>query len=385
MASGNRKKIMAGPVTGCIIALMICVFPFSHVLAKTQPEEKKPAVVKAAASAQKAEKKAPKKTESGAKKEPPPGISKDPYIGAIVVDPRDGRVLFEDNADATCYPASVVKLMNLLVLEDQIAKGSLKLDDPVTATVEATRMGGTQVWLKENEVFPVEELIYAMMVESANDAATALAIHVAGSTDGFIQMMNEKARELGMKSSRFASVHGLPPSKDREHDITTARDLATLGVALLKYPDVLKYSSVKERPFRNGTFTLRSHNHLLGNATGVDGLKTGYFREGGYCIVVTGQKNGVRLISVVVGSSTRKSRDHHANTMLSKGFISAPPAPPPSAVAQAAPAAAAAAEPVEKKPGRPFRWGLLVMGLGGIAVGVFIGIVLSARRSLIRR
>ena len=374
---------MAGPIAGLIIGLMVGVFSASQVYSKTQTEEKKPASSKpATASPKKAENKAPSKKEAATKKEAPPGISKDPYIGAIVVDPRDGRVLSEDNADATCYPASVVKLMNLLVIQDQIAKGSLKLDDPVTATVEATRMGGTQVWLKENEVFPVEELIYAMMVESANDAATALAIHVAGSTEGFIQMMNDKAREIGMKSTKFASVHGLPPSKDRAHDITTARDLAALGVALLKYPDILKYSSVKERPFRNGTFTLRSHNHLLGNALGVDGLKTGYFREGGYCIVVTAPKNGVRLVSVVVGSSTRKSRDHHANALLSKGFISAPPAQPQPVVAQAS---ATAAAPVEEKPSKPFRWGLLVMGVSGIALGVFIGIFLSARRSLIRR
>ena len=297
----------------------------------------------------------------------------------------------EDNADAVCYPASVVKLMNLLVLEDHIATGSLKLDDPVTATADATRMGGTQVWLKENEVFPVEELIYAMVVESANDAAMALAIHVAGSTEGFIHLMNEKARALGMKSSKFTSVHGLPPSKDRPHDITTARDLALLAAALLKYPDVLKYTSVKERPFRNGTFTLRSHNHLLGSGPEVDGLKTGYFREGGYSIVLTGKKNGVRLVSVVVGSKTRTVRDKQAAALLAKGFLAAAPGQTQVTVAQPAidkkPASPSMnpEPPAEGKSGKSFNWVLLGMTVAGIAIGVLIGFVVASRRTPLGR
>jgi len=356
---------------GLMIACAVCVFPLARVSARTDAEGKKAVAAKA----------------SAAKKAAPTGISKEPYIGAIVVDTRDGSVLFEDNADAVCYPASVVKLMNLLVLEDHIANGSLKLDDPVTATVDATRMGGTQVWLKENEVFPVEELIYAMMVESANDAATALAIHVAGSTEGFIHRMNEKARALGMKSTKFTSVHGLPPSKDRAHDITTARDLATLGVALLKYPDILKYTSVKERPFRNGTFTLRSHNHLLGNVPGVDGLKTGYFREGGYCIVVTGEKNGARLVSVVVGSRTRTVRDQQAGALLSKGFLTAPPGQPQATATPANPASAStnSEPPAAEEPGKPFNWALLGAALAGMAIGVLIGLVVASRRNMMRR
>lgn len=328
-----------------------------------------------------------------AKKAAPVGISKDPYIGAIVVDTRDGKVLFEDNADATCYPASLVKLMNLLVLEDLIAKGSLKRDDPVTATAEAVRMGGTQVWLAENEVFPVEELIYAMMVESANDAATALAIHVAGSTEAFIRLMNEKARALGMKSTKFASVHGLPPSKDRSHDLTTARDLAILAVALLKYPEIIKYTSVKERPFRNGTFTLRSHNHLLGNVPGVDGLKTGYFREGGFGIVVTGEKNGARLVSVVIGSRDRLVRDKQASALLAKGFLDAPPGQPQAAATQdaghQAPGPSSenspAPAPAEGKPEKSANWAMIGVGGAGLAIGILIGFAAASRRALMRR
>jgi serine-type D-Ala-D-Ala carboxypeptidase (penicillin-binding protein 5/6) len=376
---------------GLMIELIVFFFPIAMISAKTHTEEQKTKTVKSAAAPQKAGIKKDAAKAAPAKKVESFGISKDPYIGAIVVDTRDGKVLTEDNADATCYPASVVKLMNLLVLEDHIANGSLKLDDPVTATVEATKMGGTQVWLKEKEVFPVEELIYAMMVESANDAATALAIHVAGSTEGYIQLMNQKAKELGMKSTRFASVHGLPPSNDRDHDVTTARDLATLGMALLKYPDILKYTSVKERPFRDGTFTLRSHNHLLGSVPGVDGLKTGYFREGGYCIVVTGEKKDVRLVSVVVGSKTRSSRDQQASALLSKGFLAAAPAEPQVTVTQAVAnknqpqPATEDAKPTEASTGSSFKWGTLAMTAAGILIGALVGIIFTNRKNSYRR
>ncbi len=375
--------------------VMLCaatVFSMSQASAATGGQDPKAATAKskdAAAQKPAAQKKAG--SPAAASKALPAGISKDPYIGAIVVDTRDGKVLFEDSADAACYPASLVKLMNLLVLEDHIARGALKRDDPVTATVDAARMGGTQVWLKENEVFPAEELIYAMMVESANDAATALAVHVAGSTEAFVRLMNEKARALGMKSTRFASVHGLPPSKDRAHDLTTARDLATLGLALLKYPQIIEYTSVKERPFRNGTFTLRSHNHLLGNVPGVDGLKTGYFREGGFSIVVTGEKNGARLVSVVVGSRDRLVRDQQAGQLLAKGFVDAPPGRAQAAVAQdgvhrnpGAPAADAQA-PAGQKPEKGFDWGMIGVGLAGIAVGVLIGFAAASRNTSVRR
>jgi len=376
------KHWMKWLLIGLMMQWVVCVFHLPSALATSNTEGKK--------AASSAKKKAASQA-TAAKKAAPVGISKDPYIGAIVVDTRDGKLLFEDNADATCYPASLVKLMNLLVLEDHIARGALKLDEPVTATVDAVRMGGTQVWLKENEVFPVEELIYAMMVESANDAATALAVHVKGSTDAFIRLMNEKARALGMNSTKFASVHGLPPSKDRAHDVTTARDLATLGVALLKYPDIIKYTSVKERPFRNGTFTLRSHNHLLGNVPGVDGLKTGYFREGGFCIVVTGEKNGARLVSVVVGSRDRLVRDKQAGALLAKGFLDAPPGQPQAALTPATEGKNPAAPPTnpeaadEEKPEKSLNWSMIGMTAAGLVIGVVIGFVAASRRASVRR
>jgi len=177
-------------------------------------------------------------------------IAKSPYIGAILIDAATGRVLFEDNADAQGYPASVIKLMNLLIILDGVRAKSISLEDTITVSAAASRIGGSQVYLKEHEVFSVDDLLYALMVQSANDAAVALALHYAGTTGAFVEMMNRKAREIGMKNTVFHSVHGLPPGKEQQPDVSTPRDIAKLCVELLKYPEVLRYTGTKERPFR---------------------------------------------------------------------------------------------------------------------------------------
>jgi D-alanyl-D-alanine carboxypeptidase len=156
-------------------------------------------------------------------------IAADPYVSALLIDAETGEHLFADNIDAPVYPASALKLMVLLVLLEHIEQGKLKLDDMVGVTKEAARMGGSQVYLDPKEQFPVEDLLYALMVQSANDAAVTLATHVAGSKEGFVALMNRKAEELGMKNTRFHSVHGLPPSEGQEVDVTTARDFAILS------------------------------------------------------------------------------------------------------------------------------------------------------------
>ena len=252
-------------------------------------------------------------------------ISKDPYLGAIVIDADTGKVLFEDNADAKGYPASIVKLMDLLILLEAIESNRLHLQDPVTVTAEASRIGGSQVFLKENEVFPIEDLLYSVIVQSANDATTALALHFAGSKEAFVEVMNKRAREIGMKDTVFHSVHGLPPGKDQLPDVSTPRDLAKLSRELLmKHPETLLYTSTRERPFRADApepFIMRSHNHLLKTMEGCDGLKTGYFRQAGFSIAATAQKGGVRAIAIVLGSSDRKVRDAKARELLSKGLM----------------------------------------------------------------
>jgi D-alanyl-D-alanine carboxypeptidase (penicillin-binding protein 5/6) len=275
-------------------------------------------------------------------------LSRDPYVGAIVIDASDGRVLFEDNADAKAYPASMIKLMNLLVILEAVEKGQLRMDETVTVSAEASRMGGSQVYLKEKEMFTVEDLLYAMIVQSANDAALSLAQHYAGSKEGFVDLMNKKARELGMKDTVFHSVHGLPPGKNQMPDVTTPRDMARLGRELAKRPDALKFTSTTERPFRPDAtepFIMRTHNHLLKNFEGCDGLKTGYYFAAGFSIAATAQKKGVRAIAVVMGSTSNRIRDAKAKEILSKGLMelvlnAPPPAPEPVAAAAVEPAPA---------------------------------------------
>jgi D-alanyl-D-alanine carboxypeptidase (penicillin-binding protein 5/6) len=167
-------------------------------------------------------------------------ISKDPYIGAIVVDAASGKVLFEDGADIKGYPASMLKLMDLLIVLEKLQQGQLSLQDQVVASAKASKVGGSQVWLAEHETFTLEEMLYALMVHSANDVAVAITEKVAGSTEGFVQLMNEKAKQLGMNSTVFNSVHGLPPSTGQQHDVTTARDFSILcREIVMKHPEAL--------------------------------------------------------------------------------------------------------------------------------------------------
>jgi serine-type D-Ala-D-Ala carboxypeptidase (penicillin-binding protein 5/6) len=275
-------------------------------------------------------------------------LSRDPYVGAIVVDASDGRVLFEDNADAKAYPASMIKLMNLLIILDAVDKGQLRMEEIVTVSAEASRMGGSQVYLKEKETFTVEDLLYAMIVQSANDAALALAQHYAGSREGFVDLMNKKAIELGMKDTVFHSVHGLPPGKNQMPDLTTARDMARLGRALANRPEALVFTSTIERAFRPDAtqpFIMRTHNHLLKNFEGCDGLKTGYYSAAGFSIAATAQKKGVRAIAVVMGSTSNKIRDAKAREILSKGLMELVLNAPPPVHAASATVAPAASEP----------------------------------------
>ena len=238
-------------------------------------------------------------------------VVRDPYQGAIAVDAATGRVLFEDHADARGYPASTLKLMDLLIILEKIESGALKLTDKVTATAEAAKLGGTQVWLKENEIFTVDELLYALMVQSANDAAVALATHLAGSPEGFVGLMNQRAQALGMTATTFHTVHGLPPSEGAQPDVSTPGDFAKLALAVLKHQDTLRYTATAERVFRvTPPLTIRTHNHLLENYrgkdrhnfTGCDGLKTGYIKAGGYCIAATAKRGADRAVVVMFGS-----------------------------------------------------------------------------------
>ena len=277
---------------------------------------KKAASTKSAASTKTAAKKAPAV--------PKNVISQDPYIGAIVVDAQTGKVLFEDRADTKAYPASVLKLMDLLIILEKIEQKQVSLQDKVIASTKASKTGGSQVWLKEKEECTIEDLLYALMIQSANDAAVALAEKVAGSTEAFVEIMNQKAKLLGMKNTLFQSVHGLPPGVGQQPDVTTPRDFSILARELLKHPATLEYTATKERPFRakdNPAMVLmRTHNHLLSQVEGCDGLKTGYFTAAGFSIAATATRNNQRVIAIVMGSRTSKGRDAKTRELISKAF-----------------------------------------------------------------
>jgi len=271
-------------------------------------------------------------------------IARDPWLGAIVLDANTGKVLYEDQADTKGYPASVLKLMDLLIILEKIEQKQLSFQDQVPVSAKASKTGGSQVWLAEKESFTVDEMLYALMIQSANDAAVALAERVAGSTEGFVELMNRRAQALGMASTVFRSVHGLPPAKGQEHDTTTARDLSLLCRELLKHGDTLRYTSTRERPFRPNvpgkTIQMRTHNHLLGRVEGCDGFKTGYIAVSGYSIAVTAARQGQRVIVIVLDSTTSKVRDAKAAELVAKGFAALTAASRPAA-SPASPGAAA--------------------------------------------
>ena len=252
------------------------------------------------------------------------------YKGAVIMDASSGQFIFEDHQGEPSPPASMTKLMTFLVLHDKLLSGDLTLQTPVTVVAADSKIGGTQVWLKEREVFSVEELLYAMMIQSANDAAHALARTAAGSPEAFVALMNAKAAAIGMTRTTFRTPHGLPPSNRRlaEGDLTTPHDFALLCRELLLKTDVLTYASVKTREFGKGLraepVVMNNHNHLLGKISGVDGLKTGFTNGAGFCLAATAQRNGRRIIVVVMGCQDRKIRDIKVAELIERGFAGLP-------------------------------------------------------------
>ena len=326
-------------------------------------------------------------------------ISRDPYVGAIVIDAADGRVLFEDGADRPGYPASMLKLVDLFVVLDLVKQGVHSLDEMVGVTREAAAMGGTQVWLDPRETFPLREMLYALIVASANDAAMAVAIHVGGSREGFVRLMNLKARELGLSPiTQFQSPHGLPPPAGQRPDITTARDYARLCKALLDaHPEALEFTSTTYRRFRGdpNPFDLHSRNRILSTLPGCDGLKTGYFKDAGFSIAATAQRDGRRVIAVILGSADRQKRDAKAAELINRHLPqatrrdAAPPPPraapavvPPPVPIQDGDEEAEEGEDVASAPPAPRRTGRIV---GQMAIAVFVVAVaaLAIRRRLL--
>jgi D-alanyl-D-alanine carboxypeptidase (penicillin-binding protein 5/6) len=244
------------------------------------------------------------------------------YKSVLMADAKTGRVLFAEQEHRKVYPASLVKLMSVLLTYEAIEAGKTNFNNIVVTSTKASKIGGTQVFLKEWEEFTVRELLKAMIVRSANDATMAMAEHVSGNEDAFIRLMNQRAKELGMSNTEFHSPHGLPPSRGEKHDVSTAFDLYLLARFILQnYPQYLEWSSIEIDSFRQGTFQLVNTNRKLMRAfKGMDGMKTGFYRAAGFNLVSTAKRDDRRLISVVMGSPNVKWRSRITSYLLEKGF-----------------------------------------------------------------
>jgi D-alanyl-D-alanine carboxypeptidase (penicillin-binding protein 5/6) len=243
-----------------------------------------------------------------------------PYQEACVMEPVTGTAIFAKNEHQPWPTASLAKMMLMLIVAEKLDDGSLKLTDRITTSRKAAAMGGSQVYLKEGETFSLDEMMKAVAVHSANDASVAVAEYVAGSTDAFVGMMNEQAQKLGMKDTRYYSVHGLPPGPGEQPDVSSAYDEALLARALLRHPQVLKWTAIKTAPFRNGSFELRNTNHLVFTYDGCDGLKTGFYYKAGFNVVATARRHGMRLVAVVLGSARKRQNFTQAAEFMSEGF-----------------------------------------------------------------
>lgn len=240
---------------------------------------------------------------------------------AILIDEASGKILYEKNADAKLPMASMTKIMSMLIIMENINNGNLKYEDKVIISKNASGMGGSQVFLQEGEEYKVEALLKCIAVSSANDAVVAMAEKISGSVDAFVNLMNEKAKELGLTNTHFANPHGL----DNENHYSSARDMAMLAQELLKHKDILKFTSIYEdyltKPDGSQIWLVNT-NRLVRFYDGVDGLKTGYTTEAGYCLTATARKNALRLISVVMKSSSGDARSKDTATLLTYGFNS---------------------------------------------------------------
>jgi D-alanyl-D-alanine carboxypeptidase (penicillin-binding protein 5/6) len=246
----------------------------------------------------------------------------EPFAARMLLDAETGTVLFESEPHRPWPPASMVKMMVVLLTMERVADGRLTLDDDVRASAWASRMGGSQVYLKEGEVFPLRDMLRAVVIASANDASAAIAEHIAGSTGAFVDLMNARAKELGLTDTVYRSVHGLPEKAAGDDDVTSAADLARVARELLKYDDVVAWASTPQALFRNGTFQLTNTNHLINRYAGANGMKTGYHRRSGFGVTATAARDDFTLVAVVLGARVRRECFAEAARLLTHGFAS---------------------------------------------------------------
>ena len=244
-----------------------------------------------------------------------------PAKSALLMDAATGTVLYESNADAPLAPASVTKVMTMLLIMEAIDGGRIGWDDSVTASETAAAKGGSQIYLKAGETMSVADMVKSIAVSSANDCACAMAEHIAGSESAFVSMMNSRAKELGMENTHFVNCTGLDDSEDAKDHKTSARDIAIMSRQLLKYhPDIKKYTTIWMDTVRNGAFGLSNTNKMVRFYSGCTGLKTGFTSAAGYCLSSSAQREGMELIAVVMGSATSQERFAACKSMLDYGF-----------------------------------------------------------------
>lgn len=252
---------------------------------------------------------------------------------AILMEQTTGQVLYEMNADAPMPPASITKIMTLLLTFEAMDQGKFQYDTLLSCSEHAASMGGSQIWLEPGEEMTVDEILRATFISSANDAAVVLAEAVAGSEDAFVSMMNEKAKELGMENTHFANATGL----DAQEHYSTARDIALMSAALLRYPDVTRYSTVWMDSLRGGTTELVNTNKMVRFYNGATGLKTGTTNGAGSCLSASAQRDNLSLIAVSLGSDTSAQRFASCRTLLDYGFANYVTVQPPSLQEQLTP------------------------------------------------
>lgn len=238
---------------------------------------------------------------------------------AILIERDTGQVLFEKNSNEKLPPASMTKVMTMILIMEAIESGKIKLTDEVQTSEFAASMGGSQIFLEPGEVMTVNDMLKGIAIGSANDASVAMAEYIAGTHDSFVDMMNDKASELGLKNTHFVNTTGLP----EENHYTTAHDMAIMAKELLKHENITKYTGLYEDYLREDTdnrFWLVNTNRLVKFYNGVDGLKTGYTSEAKYCLTATAKRNDMRVIAVIMGAPSSKERNRQITQMLDYAF-----------------------------------------------------------------
>lgn len=240
---------------------------------------------------------------------------------ALLMDVATGTVLYEKECHERLAPASVTKVMTMLLIMEALDDGRIHLDDQVTASETAAAKGGSQIYLKAGETMPVSDMLKSIAVSSANDCACAMAELIAGSESAFVEQMNQRAAELGMADTHFVNCTGLDDSKEAESHRTSAYDIALMSRQLLKYhPDIKKYTTIWMDTVRGGTFGLSNTNKLIRFYSGATGLKTGFTSGAGYCLSATAKREGMELIAVVMGCESAQKRTADCKALLDYGF-----------------------------------------------------------------